>query len=215
MFSTNNKLERDRVFNSFPSTLRKDVEKAIEVLPLNEHNVLLTGGQIHQVDNLIHQDEQLVLLDKELIKIPYRLYFNEPNPEKEKLLTDLQKTILNCIYLRHHNGFVRQKRLEKLVETTLYFTTPYTFQLLGEYVIEILEILDRHINDNTIDNYAKFINENEKYWHQTESRMISYWNEYYRRPKFPKLKDYIGKQIVDRIRANAQQKYLKKQGFTM
>ncbi len=211
MFSTNNKLEREKILNSFPATLRPDVGKAIEVLPLNEHNVLLAGGQIHQVDNLIHSDEQLVLLGKELLRIPYRLYFNEPNPDKEKLLTDQQKTILNCIYLRHHNGFVRQKRLEKLVDTTLYFITPYTFQLLGEYVIEILEVLDRHINDKTIDTYVDFVNENRKYWQQTESRMISYWNEYYRRPKFPKLKDYIGKQIVDRIKTNAQQKNLQKQ----
>lgn len=70
--------------------------------------------------------------------------------------------------------------------------------------MEILEVLDQHINDKTIDKYVKFINENKKYWQQTESRMISYWNEYYRRPKFPKLKDYIGKLIVDRIKANAQ-----------
>lgn len=70
--------------------------------------------------------------------------------------------------------------------------------------MEILEVLDRHINDKTIDNYIRFINENKKYFQQTESRMISYWNEYYRRPKFQKLKDYIGKQIIDRIKANAQ-----------
>jgi len=51
---------------------------------------------------------------------------------------------------------------------------------------------------------VKFIRDNPKFWMQTESRMISYWNEYYRRPTFPKLKDYIGKQIIDRIKkANA------------
>jgi hypothetical protein len=71
--------------------------------------------------------------------------------------------------------------------------------------MEILEVLNRHINASTIDNYIKFIKENKKYWQKTESRMISYWNEYYRRSKFPKLKDYIGKQIVDRLKiANAQ-----------
>ena len=212
---TDNKLEQEKIINSFPTTLSQDVEKVIEVLPFNEHNILLTDGQVHKVDNLIHPNEQLVSLDKELLKIPYRLYFNEPSFDKEKLLTDQQKTILNCIYLRHHNGFVRQKRLEQLVDTTDYFVIPYSFQLLGEYVIEILEILDRHVNDKTIDNYVKFIQENGKYWQQTESRMISYWNEYYRRPKCTKLKDYIGKLIVDKIKANAQQKYLQKQGLTM
>ena len=209
---TNNKLEQEIILNSFPATLKQDVEKVIEVLPLNEHNVLLTGGQIHQVDNLIHPNEQLVFLDKELLNIPCRLYFNEPSLDKEELLTDLQKIILNCIYLRHHNGFIRQKRLEQLLNKTEYFITPFTFQLLGEYVMEILEVLQKHINPTTIDNYLKFINENQKYWTQTESRMISYWNVYYRRIKFPKLNDYIGKQIVDKIKKRTHNKSIAASG---
>lgn len=203
MLTGNSSTDEVKLINSFPSSLRQDVEEAIKVLPAN-HNVLLENGQIHNVDSLIHTAAHSVILDGEFLSIPYRIYFNEPTPEKEKLLTPLQRTILNCFYLRHHNGFVRQRRLEHIVKTTDYFVIPYTFQLLGEYVIEVLEVLDRHINDKTIGNYIRFINENKKYWQQTESRMISYWNEYYRRPKFPKLTDYIGKQIIDRIKANAQ-----------
>jgi hypothetical protein len=201
-----NKLEQQKLLDAFPAALRQDVEKVIEILPLNDHNVLLVDGQIHKINDLIHPDEQVVSLGNEILRIPYRLYFNEPSLDKEKLLTDLQKTILNCIYLRHHNGFIRQRRLEKLTDKTDYFVVPFVFQLLGEYVMEILEVLNRHVNTETIDNYIKFINGNKKYWQQTESRMISYWNEYYR-PNFPKLKDYIGKQLVDRLKkANAQQK---------
>jgi hypothetical protein len=137
------------------------------------------------------------------LTIPCRNYFNEPADEKETQLTALQKTILNCIYLRHHNGFVRQRRLEQLINRDDYFVIPYTFQLLGEYVVEILEVLEAHVNSTTITNYVKFINENKKYWQQTESRMISYWNAYYRQ-RFPKLKDYVGKQIIDSIKASAQ-----------
>lgn len=133
-------MEREKILNAFPATIRHDVEKVIEFLPLNDHNVLLADGQIHKVDNLIHSSEQLVSLDKEVLRIPYRFYFNEPNPEKEKLLTDLQRTILNCIYLRHPNGFTRQRRLERLVDNVEYFVVPFVFQLLGEYVIEILLI---------------------------------------------------------------------------
>jgi len=66
--------------------------------------------------------------------------------------------------------------------------------------MEILAVLQKQLNPTTIDNYLKFINENQKYWTQTKSRMISYWDVYYRRPKFPKLNDYIGKQIVDEIK---------------
>jgi len=191
--------DKTRLINSFPSSLRQDVEEAVKLLP-PDHNVLLTDGQTHNIDGLIHPTEYKVYFNGELLTIPYRLYFNEPKLEKENNLSPTQKEILNCIYLRHHNGFVRQKRLEQLVDTTDDFVIPYTFQLLGEYIIEILVVLDRHINDKTIDKYIRFITENKRYWQQTESRMISYWNEYYRRPNFKKLSDYIGKQIVDRLK---------------
>lgn len=199
--------DKVRLINSFPSSLRQDVEEAIKVLPA-DHNVVLADGQIHSIDGLIHPTEYSVILDGELLTIPYRNYYNEPTPAKEKLLTPRQKAIMNCIYLRHHNGFVRQRRLEQLIDTTDNFVIPYTIQLLGEYVMEILEILERHINGKTIDSYINFINENRKYWQQTESRMISYWNEYYRRPMYPKYlppkyatrKEYIGQQIVDKLK---------------
>ncbi|QNA42941.1 hypothetical protein [Lacibacter sediminis] len=194
--------EKTWLTNAFPSSLRQDVEEVIKMLPFNR-NVLLADGKIHQVDNLIHSLMQSVYLNGELLKIPYRLYFDEPQGEKEKQLTALQRTILHCIYSRHHNGFVRQRHLEQLFNSNDYFVIPYTFQLLGEYVMEILTVLDKQVNDKTISNYVRFINENPTYWQQTESRMISYWNEYYRR-QCPKLKGYIGKQIVDRIKTNAQ-----------
>jgi hypothetical protein len=89
--------------------------------------------------------------------------------------------------------------LERLVDRTETFIVTFTFQLLGGYVMEILQVLDKHINDKTIDQYIAYMKETPKYWQQTESRMTSYWNEYYRW-KFPKLNDYIGKQIVERLK---------------
>jgi hypothetical protein len=204
--------EKALLANAFPSSLRQIVEEVIKVLPF-DRNVLLTNRQIHRLDTLIHSTSQTVTLNGELIKIPRRIYFKEPPGEKENQLMSVQRTILNCIYLRHHDGFVRQRRLEQLLHSNEYFVIPYTFQLLGEYVMEILEVLDKHINEKTIGAYTKFINENSKYWQQTESRMISYWNEYYRLPLYPDYnppkyetrKEYIGQQIVDRLKkANVQ-----------
>lgn len=189
---------REILLNAFPLTLKKDVESVLDILPFDVNEVKLCDGQTHKVENLIHPDFQTVNLDGELLKIPYRVYFNEPELEKEKTLTDRQKHILNCIFLRHHNGYIRQRRLEK-IENSEYWVTPFTFQLLGEYVIEILEILDEQLDDNKLENYKRFSIENSKYYQQTESRMISYWNEYYRR-RFPKLKNYVGRIIFDQIK---------------
>jgi len=194
----------DWLQNCFPQSLKGEVRAVLDVMPFGVNDVKSTGRQIHNVDNLIRPTFLTVQLDNEVLNIPYRLYFNEPDKEDEAKLTDTQKTILNCIYLRHQDGHVRESRMRKLLDKNDYWIIPFTFQLLGEYVLEILEVLDKHINNENIYNYQTFVKENPKYWQQTESRMISYWNEYYRRPNFPILKDYLGYQIMNRIKkANA------------
>jgi hypothetical protein len=190
---------RESLLNAFPRTLKKDVESVLDILPFDMNGVKLSDGQTHKLENLIQPDIQTVNLDGELLTIPYRVYFNEPEIEKEQTLTNQQKSILNCIFLRHHNGYIRQNRLEK-IKNSEYWMTPFIFQLLGEYVIEILEVLDKQLDDTQLENYKRFTIENSRYYQQTESRMISYWNEYYR-GKFPKLKLYVGRVLFDLLKA--------------
>jgi len=184
------KVNRQKILYSFPVDLRQDVEIVADYL-------LDKNLDIHPTV------EQHITLYKEKLVIPGRVYFTDPDETTGNTLSQRQQTILNCLYLRHNNGFVRQQRLEQLTGNTDYFAIPFIFQLLGEYVIEILFVLDKFINELSINKYLNFIAENKKYWKQTESRMISYWNEYYRTElKYRKLNEYIGKQIVDRIKQN-------------
>lgn len=205
LFGTKYKKEYLNILSeSFPKILKADLDTVLACLPFNNNNVKLCGGQVHKVENLIHTTNQKVVLDNEVLTIPCRIYFNEPNSLIEKLLSENQKIILNCIYLRHHNGFIRQKRLELLKDKNHYWVTPFIFQLLGEYVVEIIITLENNLNDTTLENFKQFIIENPIYWQQTKSRVVSYWNEYYRHSKNPILKNYIGQEIVDRInKANA------------
>jgi hypothetical protein len=173
-----------KVLNAFPAYLKSDVETAIEFL-LNRNFDIQSEGQ-------------RVVLDGEELTIPGRVYFKKPDKMVNNL-TSQQQTIINCLYLRHQNGFVRQKCLELLLDKTDYYITPFIFQLLGEYVIEILMVADKAVNDLTISNYVKFVQDNPNYWQQTESRVISYWNEHYRY-KYPKINSYIGKSILERIK---------------
>ena len=202
---------RDRLINAFPNTLKSDVEAVVNILPFDINILILTDGRVHKVDVLIHPSSLTIQFGNELLTFPYRLYFNEPDAESENKLTELQKTILNCIYLRHHNGYLRQRKLEKLVDKNDDWVTPFKLQLLGEYVFEILQVLDKHVNDKSVASYVKLVSENPKYWQQIESRMISYWNEYYRW-KFPNLKRYLGRQIADRIEKEMHNISLPKRG---
>jgi len=189
MFNFTKRIEyQKRILKSFPSKLVNDVNKVLEILPFSDVK-----------ENLIHTTEQNLNVSSEIITIPYRIYFDEPNIKLENNLTERQKNILNCIFLRHHNGYVREKRLKMLSAENEEWTIPFIVQLLGEYIYELFPIIEEKVNDNTLNLYVEFRNKNPKYWQLTESRVTSYWGEYYRY-QFPKLKDYLGFKIIKRIK---------------
>lgn len=196
----------ERLLMSFPSDLASDIRTVLLILPVNQNNIKLCDGNIHYIKEFVSSESINVQLDGVSILIPSRIYFNEPEAHLENQLNYKQKMILNCIYLRHYNGYIRENRLRNMIDTNEYWSIPFTIQLLGEYVYEIIEVLDSHINKNTLDNYCKFIDENPKYWQKTESRMISYWNEYYRY-RFPKIKEYKGYELVEKIKHYKQNSY--------
>jgi hypothetical protein len=178
-------ISKRKIIKAFPVYLSSDVQVVIDFL-------MDKNMKVHP------SSEHHVILDGEKLSIPARVYFDKPNESTGNNLSELQQTILNCLYLRHHNGFVRQARLEFLRGKTDYFIIPFIFQLLGEYVREILIVVDDFINEETLPSYLKFKMENPKYWYQTEGRMISYWNEYYRRDA--NLREYIGTGIFKRMK---------------
>lgn len=191
---------RNKLKNLFPDFLHADVEKVLDIMPLTKEIYIDSFGKPYKVENGIYGELTEIKLTKGVVTFfIYRIYFHEPNSEIENELTETQKQILNCIYTRHHNGYIREKRLRNLSGFDYEWILPYKLQLLGEYVIDILFDLDKHITDENIHQYKQLTLNNRKYWEQTKSRMVSYWNEYYRYPEYKKLKDYIGYKIMKRI----------------
>jgi len=201
MFWDRNFEDIERIVKAFPSGLENDVRAVIGILPFSERTLLLAHGNIRHVDFFVAEYKPLVLnLRDEEVKVPYRIYLNEPTDDRIATLSELQQVILHCLYLRHHNGYIRQKHLEKLSDKTETFICPFTVQLLGEYVVEILLVLENLITPSVLADYAEFLSSNIFYWQQTQSRMVSYWNEYYRKD-VPRLADYVGKRLADRLNA--------------
>lgn len=190
---------RKRLLKAFPESLKNDVEVVLDILPFEIHEVK-ASDEIFALDNLIDTQTYTILVNHEILTIPYRIYIHEPIAVNEKKLTDTQKSILNCIYLRHHNGYIRHRRLKQLIGKHDIWIIPFTLQLLGEYVFEILQVLNFLITDANMDNYKKIKLDNPIYWKKTECRVVSYWHVYYR-SKYPDFKNYLGKHIVDRINA--------------
>ena len=178
---------------AFPPALKHDVEKVLQSIAFP------AGGSFpNTFITVISKNEE--------IQFPYRVWFNEPTFFAESALTENQKTILDCISLRHHDGFVRQRRLEYLLGKTDTFIIPFVVQLLSEYVLKILKVIDTVITEDNIDDYIDFIRQNERYWQTTQRRLISYWNEHYRWPPHKNLTDYPGMQILKRLQNRRQER---------
>jgi len=112
--------------SAFPSYLSKDVEAVVAILP----TCFLEPTQY---------DVGPITISGELIHIPSRIYSPEPRPASLYGLSAQELVILACIYTRHHDGFIRQKYLEKLFSQDEIWVCPFVLQLIGEYVVEIIE----------------------------------------------------------------------------
>lgn len=176
----------------FPAQLFEDVAIVRQQLP-REHTVRL------QDMTAIGRHYYTVSLNGALLHIPRRCYTALYAPTLRSSLTLAQEAILDCIYSRHHNGFVRQESAGRLVNNFHDWAVPYAFQLLGEYVVQIMQVLDQHFTGGNLELYKRFIAENPRYWQKTQSRVVSYWDCYYRK-QFPEIKNYIGYQIIQRLK---------------
>lgn len=169
---------RARLMDAFPRCLRTHVEAALLVVPPGQHE---------------HSERHIgpVVLAGEALRIPARIYAPEPATVLLSRLSVTERRVVQCLYTRHHDGRVRQRYLEALLSSDEAWAAPFVVQLLGEYVLEILQVLDRGRNDLVRPAFAGFVAENPAFMILTRQRVVSYWNCYYRH-RFPKRPDYPG-----------------------
>ncbi len=70
-------------------------------------------------------------------------------------LSSLQKELVDCLLTRHHNGYDRQSHLERIINSPNIWIPPFVVQLVGEYVIEILQIIDNNLRSLNTPAYAQ------------------------------------------------------------
>ena len=183
---------KERLLKSFPKELWWNVLSVIEVL-YNSWNT--------ENDWLFTKHYRTVKFHNENLEINDRVYFKIPEKSLVDKLSKTEQKILNCILLYHHNWYIREENLIQLKNTNEYWIIPYKIQLIWEYVYEILEVIYEDVSSKNKENYRLFISENPLYWNKIKSRVISYWNEYYRN-KYPEFKEYLGSKIIDKIENN-------------
>jgi hypothetical protein len=140
-----------------------------------------------------------VKVNEQIINIPERIYFDAPNEKDMNMLTDTQKEILNCFYTRHYDGYIREEKMKSIISLNHSWIVPYVIKILGEYIIEILEVINNNIKNLNSEDYKIFINNNTMFFKTTESRVASYWDCYYRY-KFPQKSKYVGFRLIKHFR---------------
>lgn len=129
----------------------------------------------------------------EKIFIPYRVYFDDCMEDIVACLTSTQKIIYHCLFSRSNNGFIRQKHIEALLQAELPdWAIPYILKICDEYVVEILELIYRNLKGRDTTRFKEICKINFQRFRYGHSRMISYWNVFYRNI-CPNYRNYVGR----------------------
>jgi len=163
--------------HAFPSNVRNDVLVALSALPDNPHGV---GSFTTQVNG-------------ETVSIPYRVYHNTALIHVDKL-SSLQIHLVDCILTRHNDGIVREKHLVRVVTSDNAWVPPFVVQLVGEYVVEIIQVIAANLSNLNVSLYAGFLRANPDFLALTEQRVTSYWDCYHRSTS---RSEYAGFQVLD------------------
>lgn len=171
---------------AFPSCLEREA-KALDQVMGRFRQARLSTDRFIQVS-----------VGKDELFIPYRIY----NQDYEGIfahLTETQSILYSCLLTRHHDGHVRQRYLERILSVREPWVVPFVVQLMGEYVIEILETIRAHLPILDAVLYGRFIRDNQAYFQKMQARMISYWDCYYRR-LYKHSSDYVGFPLFAKLR---------------
>jgi hypothetical protein len=171
----------DSMLASFPSELKKDIHIIVEKVSFQTES------------NPIGCFE--VVVGNDSLNIPERIYYETPKSEEMNPLTITQRLILNCFYSRHYNGYLREECLKNIISFDLPWVVPYVIRLMGEYVTEILDIIEGNTIFLDRDMYKTFLLNNPKFTNTTKSRIISYWDCYFRKD-FPNIEGYAGSNLL-------------------
>lgn len=136
-----------------------------------------------------------VFVEGEQLEIPYRAYYRESQLLKciERLGT--QSHIALCLGTRHHDGFLRERCLRQIITVEQPWVVPFVTQLVGEYVLQIMQVVEEELPNLNMQLYGEFLNANATLHETIRRRVVSYWNEYYRR-LYPRWKDYAGFRVL-------------------
>jgi hypothetical protein len=148
----------------------------------------------------------VVNVKSQLISAPSRVYYSPARPRSEIRSSGGEaRTLALCLGTRHWDGFVREECIRELVHINCPWVAPFVIQLLGEYVIQIVNVITEalpHVNRTT---YGEFVRTNPRFLATTKRRATSYWDCYYRH-HYSRLGEYPALLVIEQMEKMAMKK---------
>ena len=119
-----------------------------------------------------------VRLDGERLFIPERVYYAPHALMAAAQLEGSAGLVALCMGTRHHDGFVRERCLRRLLDAQESWIIPFVVRLTGEYVAQIVALIEERLPSLDAAAYGSFLRENPGFLATTERRVISYWYAY-------------------------------------
>jgi hypothetical protein len=123
----------ERSIAAFPSTMAADVRAALQVLPRALHEPTA-------------DDSIEVWISGERLRIPYRVYFVQPDTAGLEMLSPNQRQVLAALLTRHHDGHIRQRWVMEVLPSPEPWVPSFVVPLLGEYVVEIARTVQQGVS---------------------------------------------------------------------
>ena len=93
---------------------------------------------------------------------------------------------------RHHDGYQREYWGRILCGHPVDWSVPFVVDLLGDYVFQILRMLNNNLGEAWESPMRRLSEENVEFQERLNHRILNYWNEHYRwyPPNIRRLRDY-------------------------
>lgn len=170
---------------SFPASLRTDAMRAAE--------------RVSKAIADVQWTERFELnVGEEVVAIPARLRFEVWNRGIDGP-TDVIRLMTRCLETRSNDGYQRQRANMDLLANPQPWSAPFIVDLIGSYVIEILDDIYREMSPDGLAILAGSIADNPRRWERTKKRVTSYWDVYYRM-RFSRP-EYVGFKLIEALEA--------------
>lgn len=110
----------------------------------------------------------------EVLTIPVRVYYAPADLANAIDAPGDAGLIALCLGTRHHDGYLRERCLRRLLGGRQDWIIPFVVQLVGEYIAEIVEAIEAALPQLDAPAYGRFLLENPGFFARTERRVVSY-----------------------------------------